>query len=97
VPPEQADPRTRPRPGPQSHAALAERHEGATGAALARLGDALADVSRRQSEAAARGAAEAAAVRGDFAELRAWFDANQVRQGRCLAWCKQARFCRPRL
>jgi hypothetical protein len=62
----------------QAHKALQHQVQDVTSAQLTSLSQELQQLRQRHDAAAAKAASEAAATRAQVAELRQWFDANQV-------------------
>lgn len=62
----------------QAHKALQHQVQDVTSAQLASLSQELDQLRQRHEAAAAKAASDAAATRAQVAELRQWFDANQV-------------------
>lgn len=63
----------------QAHKALQHQVQDVTSAQLASLSQELDQLRQRHEAGAAKAASDAAATRAQVAELRQWFDANQVR------------------
>ena len=67
---------------------MAHQLQDVTSAQIASLAQEVSQLQQRQDATAAKMGSDAAATRAQVAELRQWFDANQVR-----TWCAERSGC----